>query len=215
MTHSHEHDHHDEAGMFTQEFWDERYAGSTRVWSGNPNARLVEQVAGLAPGRALDVGCGEGADVVWLARQGWQVTGVDVSQVALDRGAGHAAESGVGDQTSWARVDVIAGDPMPRGQDLVAAHYLHPPLAAFESTYAAILAAVAPGGTVLVVGHHPADHAIRNPALGHLLFTPEQVVALMDPADWEVLVAEAPTRAAELEGAPVVLTDTVVKARRR
>ncbi len=80
--------------MFTQEFWDERYAGSNRVWSGKPNQRLVEQVAGLTPGRAVDVGCGEGADVVWLAQQGWLATGVDVSQVALDRAAQHAEEAG-------------------------------------------------------------------------------------------------------------------------
>jgi SAM-dependent methyltransferase len=210
-------DDRDDAAMFTQEFWDERYAASTRVWSGKPNSRLVEQVTGLAPGRALDVGCGEGADVVWLAQRGWEVTGADVSQVALDRAAAHAADEGVGERTSWARVDVVGGEPLPGGMDLVAAHYLHPPLDLFDTTYGAVLDAVRPGGTLLVVAHHPADagSGLRNPALAHLLFTPERLVALLDPEHWEVVVAEAPTReVTDADGATVTVTDTVVRALR-
>src|SRR5690349_12892816 len=114
MTHAHG-DHQDHgsreplsekqvAAMFMQEFWDERYAGSDRVWSGKPNQRLVEMVTGITPGSAIDVGCGEGADVVWLAQQGWLTTGVDVSQVAIDRAAKHADEAGVGPRTSFDRV---------------------------------------------------------------------------------------------------------------
>ena len=137
------------------------------MWSGKPNQRLVEQVAGLAPGRALDVGCGEGADVVWLAKQGWEVTGVDVSQVALDRAAQHAADEGVADRTAWLRVDLVGardrGRPLPGGMDLVTSHYMHAPQDVFDATYAAMAAAVRPGGTLLVVGHHPDDAAHRAP----------------------------------------------------
>jgi len=218
--HQHDHsdhpDHHrDEADMFTQQFWDERYAGSTRVWSGRPNQRLVEQVTGLAPGRALDVGCGEGADVVWLAEQGWLAAGVDVSQVAIDRGAEHAAEAGVADRTTWARVDVLGGQPLPGGMDLVTSSFLHPPLALFAQTMDAIAGAVRPGGTLLVVGHHPADAGtgLRNPALAHLLFTPEQVLGRLAADAWDVVVAEGQTReSTHSDGVTHTLTDTVVRA---
>ena len=64
----------DEAHIFSQQFWDERYAAHDRVWSGRPNPRLVEHATELPPGLALDVGCGEGADVVWLAEHGWRAT---------------------------------------------------------------------------------------------------------------------------------------------
>ncbi len=223
--HHHGHDHRhdpshdfDDAAMFTREFWDERYAGSDRVWSGRPNQRLVEQVSRLTPGRALDVGCGEGADVVWLARQGWDVTGVDVSQVALDRAAGHAADEGVGDRTSWALVDVVGGDTLPGDMDLVTSAFMHPPTDRVASTYGLLLDAVRPGGTLFVLAHHPDDAAtgLRNPKLSHMLFAPEQIVALLDESDWEVVVAEGQTRPGTgPDGAPVTVTDTVVRARRR
>lgn len=210
--------HRDEAEMFTQEFWDERYAGATRVWSGQPNQRLVEQVSGLAPGRALDVGCGEGADVVWLAKQGWEVTGVDVSQVALDRAARHATEEGVADRASFARVDLFAGDRLPGDMDLVTSHYMHTPMKLFAPTYAAMGAAVRPGGTLLVVGHHPDDAhtGLRNERLAHLLFSQQRVVEALDPAVWDVQVSEAqPRTTSGHEGEGVTVTDTVVRAVRR
>lgn len=231
MTHSHaDHgahgDHGDHqplseeqvAAMYTQQFWDERYAGSDRVWSGKPNQRLVEMVTGMAPGSAVDVGCGEGADVVWLAEQGWLTTGVDVSQVAIDRAARHAEEAGVGARTSFDRVDVVGGQPLPGTYQLVASAYLHPPRPTFAATYSTLRDAVLPGGTLLIVGHHPADAGtgLRNPALVDLMFTPEQVVALLDEAQWEVEVAGAPSREqTNAAGETIALTDTVVKARRR
>ncbi|WP_166390801.1 SAM-dependent methyltransferase [Nocardioides ochotonae] len=202
---------------WSAEFWDERYAASQRIWSGQPNARLVEHAADLAPGTALDVGCGEGADAVWLARRGWHVTGVDVSGVALERAAQHAAEEGVAERCTWRRVDLLAGDEVPAA-DLVTVHFLHLPEQHFVRVYAALAAAVRPGGTLLVGAHHPADAAagLRNPELARLLFGPEQVTALLDPADWDVRVADAPTRRVrDAEGREAVATDTVVVAVRR
>ncbi|WP_340539676.1 class I SAM-dependent methyltransferase [Nocardioides sp. GXZ039] len=203
--------------MFTREFWDERYATSHRIWSGEPNGQFVEQVASLAPGTAMDVGCGEGADAVWLATHGWTVTGVDVSGVALERAAEHAAEAGVGEQTSWLRADVFAGDPLPGGFDLVSAAFVHVPPDDFETVYGALADAVAPGGSLVVLAHHPDDEhtGLRNADLTALLFTPEAVVALLDPEGWEVVTAATPTRSVVHDGREIEVTDTVVRAVRR
>lgn len=214
---SHEHHEVDLATMYTKETWDARYAESERVWSGNPNPRLVEHVADLTPGRALDVGCGEGADVVWLAQQGWTVTGVDVSEVALMKAAEHAEEAQVEDKVAWERLDVVGGDALPGDQDLVTVQFFHPPPALFDEIHERLGAAVRPGGHLLVVGHHPHDvtTGVRQPHGPDLMFTPERVVAALDPAAWEVLVAEAPTREQVMPEGPLTVTDSVVLARRR
>jgi len=206
--------------MLTETFWDERYFGADRIWSGHPNQRLVEQVDAMVPrpgATALDVGCGEGADAVWLAGRGWTVTGADVSRVALRRAAEHADQAGVTSRTSWLRVDVLAGDPLSGGFDLVAAAYVHVPPQDVASVYGRIAAAAAPGGTLVVTAHHPADAAtgLRNPALAHLMLTPEDVTAALDPAQWSVQVAQAQTREQLVEGVPTTVTDAVVHAVRR
>lgn len=200
----------------TGEFWDAKYAGRDRVWSGRPNQRLVEQVADLTPGRALDVGCGEGADAIWLAGQGWEVTAVDVSTVALDRTAEHAVEQGVDDRLEIGVYDVLSGRPrLDRAEfDLVAVSFLHVPRPDFESIYRRVAAMVGPGGRLLVVAHHPDDVAsgARRPHGPDLLFPPDQLVdALGDP--WQVEVADAPTRVQESDDGPITVRDTVVRLR--
>ena len=108
-----------------EQFWDARYAGEHRIWSGNPNPVLVRETAQLTPSTALDLGCGEGADAVWLAQQDWQVTGVDISQVALDRATEHASDAGVADRIDWQRRDL--GESFPTGSfDLVSAQSCTP-----------------------------------------------------------------------------------------
>ena len=82
----------DETTVFDAAFWNDRYASAPAIWSGKPNAQLVAEASGLAPSTALDVGCGEGADAVWLAERGWHVTALDISQVALDEAAEHARQ---------------------------------------------------------------------------------------------------------------------------
>jgi SAM-dependent methyltransferase len=115
------------AAMFEPRSWDERYGGDGQIWSGNPNAQLVAEVSALSPGTALDVGCGEGADVIWLARQGWRVTGADFSANGLVRAARHAEQAGVGDRTDWWQVDARTFTADGRSYDLVTTHFLHPP----------------------------------------------------------------------------------------
>lgn len=219
-----DHDHQSDDDLYSQQTWDARYSGSTKVWSGNPNPRLVEQVTGLqntgtTPGTALDVGAGEGADAVWLARQGWQVTALDVSEVALGRVVEHATAAGVRDRVTTIHHDLMSGADLPGTYDLVSAQFWHPPAADRAEHVARIGAAVGPGGTLLIVGHHPADlEAGLRTGHGHAerVFTPEQIVALLDEAIWEVRVADAPTREHDhAEAGPVTLTDTVVLAVRR
>lgn len=156
---THEHEHSDVVvpeGWTPEDYWNDRYGGG-QVWSGAVNPTLVRYAGDLAPGRALELGCGEGGDAIWLAAQGWDVLAVDLSQVALDRAARHAAESGVADRVRWEQHDLDAD--FPRGEfDLVSAHYLHSPVAlAYERLVRNAAAAVAPGGTLLVVGHHGAQ----------------------------------------------------------
>ena len=200
--------------MSEESSWDARYAESDRIWSGKPNVVLVAEVAGLTPGRALDLGCGEGADAVWLARQGWQVTAVDVSGVALSRAAEHAAEAGV-------RVDFQQHNleqTMPAGEfDLISAQFLH-----FwgefdrEKILRRAADAVAPGGILLIEGHmnhgpfHHGEHEVHFP-------TPDEVIAALDLDDsWEVLVrAIHPREQTGPEGDQITRTDATVKLRRR
>src|ERR1035438_1239151 len=102
--------------------WDERYAATGEaLWSGRANGVLVAELSGQHPGRALDVGCGEGGDAIWLAREGWEVTGVDVSAIALERAAAAARAADV--TVDWICADIAGIEPPPRGYDLVSVHY--------------------------------------------------------------------------------------------
>ena len=210
--------HHDTEERYSQATWDERYAGTDRVWSGNPNRRLVEQVAGLTAGTALDVGAGEGADAVWLAGRGWRVTALDVSPVALARTRAHAEEAGVGDRVTTLQHDLIAGGAVPGTYDLVSAQFWHPPVERRSDFDAQLGEAVRPGGHLLVVGHNPADFADgRADEHGHaaFLFTPDDIVAVLPEDRWEILLAAEQTRPTTRDDGPPELTDTVVLARRR
>jgi SAM-dependent methyltransferase len=215
------HDHTlDPAVLLTREFWDARYGSADRIWSGNPNPRLVEQVTGIAPGTALDVGCGEGADAIWLAARGWHVTAIDVSTVALDRAAERAAEAGaeVADRVIWQQADILSWDPAPLRFDLVSAQFMQLPTPARESLHRRLAAAVRPGGTLLIVGHHPSDMetSVGRPHLPDFFFTADQIAAALEPDDWEIIVAAAPERQTlDPDGRPVTIRDAVLHAVRR
>lgn len=209
-----------DAVEFTQEYWDDRYRSAGRLWSGRPNAQLVEQTAGLPPGDALDAGCGEGGDAVWLADQGWTVTAVDVSAVALERAAAQAAAEGpaTAGRITWQREDLLTWDPGPGRFDLVTAQFIHLPQGYLESLHRRLAAAVRPGGTFLVVGHHPDDlHAnVGRTGPRHLFVSAADLAAALDPADWDIAVATAVPRAeADLDGHPATVKDTVLRAVRR
>jgi 2-polyprenyl-3-methyl-5-hydroxy-6-metoxy-1,4-benzoquinol methylase len=229
MSHDHGTDHtpsnpfdtDDPSALYSKKYWDDRYASTDAVWSGNPNQRLVEQVADLTPGTALDVGSGEGGDVIWLASRGWKVTGVDVSQVGLDRAAGHAADRGVevADRISWQQVDLVTWDPAPATFDLVTAHFIHLPKELLTAVHVRLAAAVNPGGSLLIVGHHPSDMEAR---IGHahradFFYSAEDIAKKLPTADWEIRYAGAPEREAKLDpqGDVVTIHDAVLHAVRR
>ncbi len=204
------------AGRFARSSWEERYGGADAIWSGNPNPQLVAEVAGLAVGRALDVGCGEGADALWLARAGWQVTGVDVAAAALARARAQADREGV--DVDWQRVDLAQWDTGVEEFDLVTAQYFHWPPAPRAALFTRLARAVRPGGTLLVVGHEFPDPALLpDPALADTFYTPHEVAALLDPALWDVVVAQSRprTRAHPHSGEHMTIYDAVLRARRR
>lgn len=192
--------------------WDERYADV--VWSGSVNPRLPEHVADLAPGRAVDVGCGEGADVLWLAEQGWDVTGVDFSAVGLGRAAEHAAQAGVAGRTHWLQADARTWQP-DETWDLVTTHYLHLADDLMPDAVARLASAVAPGGTLLVVLHHPDDVSHGGPSGTDDTFPSPELVAALERAEgtWDVS-AEVVERVGTGHGPDVVVRDVVLAARR-
>lgn len=194
--------------------WDNRYADRQQLWSGRPNGALVAEVAGLTRGRVLDVGCGEGADAVWLARGGWEVTALEVSGVALERAAGHARDAGV--TVRWVHAGLAEAALPPASFDLVSAQYpalLRTPDAAAER---ALLAAVAPGGVLLLVHHAGMDTRHEHDAGFDPAdyVWPSMVAALLDD-DWTVEVDEQRPRVAPDGGAGAHHTDDVVLRARR
>lgn len=195
------------------QFWDERYGSRDQLFSGDPNGVLVTESADLPPGQALDVGCGEGADALWLARRGWLVTGVDISQVALERAA--AAGADVEDRVSWKRGDLATTPPPADAFDLVTAHYFPFPRQPAHTGLRGLLSAVAPGGTLLFVGH---DISGLPPRLddGHApgdYYLPAEVAELLG-ADWTVTVNETRPRVVPPPPGTHHTHDTVLRARR-
>jgi 2-polyprenyl-3-methyl-5-hydroxy-6-metoxy-1,4-benzoquinol methylase len=216
---SHDHDAEDFADHFTQEFWDDRYGSTGQYWSGQPNPQLVTQTGGLTPGEALDAGCGEGADVIWLASRGWTVTGVDVSPVGLERAARHAADRGeqVAGRITWRQEDLLTWVPEPERFDLVTASYMHLPGKAFEPFQRGLAAAVQPGGTLLIVTHHPGDLHANVGRTGDARMFPSagELAAALDPSVWKIVVASSFARpATDLDGQPATVRDVVLRASR-
>jgi SAM-dependent methyltransferase len=194
--------------------WDRRYADREQLWSGQPNGALVTEVAGLTPGRVLDVGCGEGADAIWLASASWDVTGLEVSGIALERAAAHARNAGV--TIRWVHAGLAEAALAPSSFDLVSAQYpalQRTPDAAAER---ALLAAVKPGGVLLVVHHAGMDtrHEQDSDFDPADYVWPPMVAALLND-DWEVERDEERPRIAPDSGAGAHHSaDVVLRARR-
>jgi len=200
---------------FEESTWEERYQGTTAVWSGRPNRWLVAEATDLRPGTALDAGSGEGGDSLWLAGRGWQVTAVDFAGTALERGAQAARAAGLADRVSWVRADLRTWTP-PGSYDLVSVQFLHPAPEARAAVLGRLAGAVAPGGTLLVVGHDVTDLDGGRHVSGTYPGAAE-LAAELDPAGWEIAAADRRQRPATGHEAEhgTVLSDAVLVARRR
>lgn len=192
--------------------WDDWYASTERVWSGRPNAALVDEVAGLAPGRALDVGCGEGADAAWLAGQGWDVTALDVSRVALDRA--ELAARAAGASVRWLQAGLLDARLPDGAFDLVSAQYPTLLRTPGRDAERALLAAVAPGGVLIFVHHADVEQAATHGADPADYVSPADVAELLDDT-WRVETDDRRPRDVPTGAGSHHVDDLVLRARRR
>jgi len=196
--------------------WDDRYRGAAFVWTTEPNRFLAPEVSGLRSGRALDLACGEGRNAVWLATQGWEVTGIDFSRVGLDKAVQLGAANDV--TCEWLRGDVTrwrAEQPY----NLVIVFYLQLPRAERTSAFAGAACALAPGATLLIVGHDLTNltDGFGGPQNPDVLYTPDDVrddLVTAGVADLVIERAERVKRPVTTDAGPRVAIDTLVRAHR-
>jgi len=197
---------------FTENYWEEHYKRiGERTGHLQTSPYLVSEVSDLTPGIALDAGCGEGADAIWLAGRGWHVTGVDVSSTALDKARNNAETFGV--SVDFEHTDLTVWTPEEGHFDLVTSQYVH--TTDNQQFIKKLANAVKPGGTLLIVGHQaPKAHEASPHAHGSHL-TAEEIAAHLSPDEWEIAVAELRTSERIYpNGRTVVLNNSVLKARK-
>jgi len=190
--------------------WDERYTTHELIWRAEPNRFLVEEVASMKPGRALDLACGEGRNALWLAEKGWQVTGVDFSSVGLAKARRLAVERRV--EVRWLKADVLEWNPPQTAFDLVIVMYLQLPADARRRVLSRAARALTPGGTLLVVGHDSTNltEGTGGPQDPAVLFSPEDVANDLPGLDIER--AERVRRPVHTEHGDVDAIDALVRA---
>lgn len=201
---------------FDRDSWERRWSRALRdnaqaVAQRPPNAHLLREAADLRPGLALDAGAGHGAETLWLAARGWRVTAVDFSTAALDhaRSAARSVGADVAERIEWIEADLATWTPPPKHYDLVSCLYVH--VAGSVSGMVGRLAAgVAPGGTLLLVGHRPVDPTTGapTPAAGQVQVAVDTALAALDPSRWEIVVAEDRPRKAAGTGVDAVVRAT-------
>jgi SAM-dependent methyltransferase len=207
---SEEHGGQAESSPSRAELWDERHASGDPIESSNADPTLIEEVGVMTPGVALDVGAGDGRNAIWLAEHGWRVMAVDFSTVALDRGRTTAATAGV--EVEWRLADLLEWAPPVGTFDLVCLFFIHLPSDERQLVYARAAAAVARGGTLLVVGHDRSNltDGVGGPRDPGVLFTPDEIVSDL-PAGFVVERAVTVRRATSAALSPL---DAVVRATR-
>lgn len=201
---------------FDQEFWEQLWSKTLREHADKvarrpPNAYVTTELASLTPGKALDAGCGHGAESIWLALHGWQVTAVDFSAAALAHARSMAEAAGVAERIEWLEGDLGTWTAEPARYDLVVCLYVHV-AGSVEDMVRRMASGVAPGGTLFMAGHRPIDPATGAPtaAANQVQVSVEQARAALEPEKWELVVAEERPRTVHGSG-----VDAVIRARRR
>ncbi len=193
-----------------REDWDRRYADVENLWATKPNRFLVSEVAELVAGRALDLACGEGQNAIWLASLGWEVAGVDFSEVAIRKATARAERDGV--DVRFLCADLVEYEPAPASYDLVLVMYLHIPSARRRAVHEKAVAAVAPGGTFLLLGHDLGNltDGVGGPRDPDLLYTAAEIASELPGVE----VEKATTVLRDVDGEERDAIDTLVRARR-
>lgn len=194
-----------------REDWDRRYSSVEHLWAVKPNRFLVGEAADLSPGRALDLACGEGQNAIWLATLGWDVVGVDFSEAAIAKARSRAERDGV--HIELACADLLEYEAATSAFDLVLLLYLHVPEAERRQVLTKAGGALAPGGTLVLVGHDLTNvtDGVGGPSDPALLYTPDQIAGEL-PGDLEIEKAERVLR--EVDGEKRDAVDALVRARR-
>ncbi len=190
---------------FDRDYWEQLWSKTLvehadKIAKKPPNAHLTSELAALPPGRALDAGCGHGAETIWLAAHAWNVTAVDFSPAALAHAGSTADAIGVGDRIVWVDGDLATWSPPPAQFDLVVCLYVHV-AGSLEEMVQRMASGVAPGGTLFMVGHRQAGSQVQ--------VTVEAARAALDPKTWELVIAEERLRAVANTG-----NDAVIRAKR-
>jgi ubiquinone/menaquinone biosynthesis C-methylase UbiE len=205
------------------QFWDDRYSEQEQLFSGNANGVLVVEVSDMKPGRVLDVGAGEGGDAIWLAERGWTVVATDISAVALARAERAAQAAGLAGRISWQQADLAAAPPAAAAYDLVTASYIPVPIQEGHAALRGLLNVVAPGGTLLFVGHSRAELPPGHEHAGYDpddYYWPEDIAQLLGEdkqlsQDWTIVASETRERVVPPPPGTHHVHDTVLRAERQ
>jgi SAM-dependent methyltransferase len=190
--------------------WDARYAATDLLWSAGPNTFVARELASLAPGRAIDLGAGEGRNAIWLAGRGWSVTAVDFSAVALERGAALAAKAGV--TVDWVQADLSGYTPPPGVSDLVLIAYLQFAAQDLRHVLAGAARALAPGGTLFMIGHDRdnIEHGYGGPQDPARLYSVSEITAALDGL--RIVTAQQVNRPVQTPDGERIAIDTLIRA---
>jgi SAM-dependent methyltransferase len=194
--------------------WDHRYRGRELVWTSEPNRFLVSEISSLAPGRAIDLACGEGRNAVWLAERGWEVTGVDFSRVGIKKA--RRLEEARGVRVEWVVADLLTYRPETRSSDLVIVFYLQVAAGQRTTILRAAADAVAPGGTFLLIGHdrRNIDQGYGGPQDPAVLYTAEDVSGDLAGTGLRIERAEIVQRPVGTGSETRIALDALVRASR-
>lgn len=187
--------------------WDDRYRATDRLWSAEPNSFVEDRLADREPGVGLDLASGEGRNAIWLAERGWEMTAVDFSSVAIERGREHSS------QVHFVVADVLTWQP-ERSYDLVLIAYLHLVLADFEPVVRRAATWLRPGGELFMVGHDRTniEHGVGGPQYPEVLWEVEEILPWLDGLD--IVEAGVVEREVEIDDELAVALDALIRARR-